>query len=138
MRNKELKEARDKALYAAYRKALGECTFATMRDAAHYVCKQPAPRFFIEAEKASILVGRILANISLINQNNSTRRLTWELFRRYKAYLTEHPDNKLSRERVLELLVDQPAPEFYIDAQRARKIIYKERNRRRQRWGKTL
>ena len=138
MRNKELKKARDKALCAVYRKALAECTFATMREVARYVCKQPAPRFYIEAEKASILIGRILSNVSLINQNNCTRRLSWELFRRYKAYLAAHPDSKLSRERVLELLVDEPAPEFYIEAQCARKIIYKERKRRKQEWEKTL
>lgn len=136
MKNTDLKKARDKALYAAYKKGLGEGKFATMRDAAKYVCKQPAPRFYIEAEKASILIGRILANVSLINMNSCSRRMAWQLFRSYKAYLAEHPGTKLSRERIMEEIVSEPAPEFYLEPQRTRKILYKERDAVRQKWRK--
>lgn len=133
MKNTELKRARDLALYHAYKIGLSSGSFVTMRDAAKYVCEQPAPRYFIEAEKASILIGRILAGVSLINHNSCTRRMAWQLYNNYKAFLSSHPGCKLSRERIMELLVDEPAPEFYIEPQRARKILYQERTKERQR-----
>lgn len=138
MKNTDLKKERDRALYLAFKKGLGEGKFATMRDAAKYVCRQPAPRFFIEPEKASIIIGRILANVSLINLNASSRRMAWQLYRNYNDYLAAHPDCKLSRGRIMEILVYEPAPEFYLEPQRTRKIIYKERKKARETWEKSL
>jgi len=59
-----------------------------------------------------------------------------QLYDNYLKYLNEHPDNTLSRERVLELLVDEPAPEFYITGDAARKILREQikKARRRIRW----
>lgn len=134
MKNTELKKTRDKALYHEFRKGLSEGKFATMGEAAEYVCKQPAPQFFIEPKKASVLVGRIMADVSLINLNSCSRRRAWELYRRYVRYMDEHPGCKLARERVMEILVEEPAPEFYIEAQRAKKILNKERKQARKKW----
>lgn len=136
MRNTELKASRNGALYEVFRKGLSEGSFATMRDAARYVCRQPAPRYYIEAEKASILVGRILHGVSLINLNSCSRRMAWQLYRRYREYLEAHPGCGLSRERVMEILIDEPAPEFYLEAQRVRKILYQERRKAICKWNK--
>ena len=129
---------RNKALYLTFKKGLAEGSFATMRDAAKYVCKHPAPRFYIEAEKASVIIGRILANVSLINLNSCSRRQAWQLYRNYKKYLEEHPGCKLSRERIMEILVEQPAPEFYLEPQRTRKILYSERKKAMEKWEESL
>lgn len=135
-KNMDLKRARDRDLYLAFRKALVERGFNSMRDAARHVCSSPAPRFYIEPKRASDLVGLILANVSLINLNDSSRRMAWQLYRNYQAWVKEHPDSHLSRERIIEILVDEPAPEFYVGPQMARKIIYKERKKARAKWGK--
>lgn len=119
-----------------FKKGLSEGSFATMRDAARYVCKQPAPRFYIEAEKASILIGRILQGVSLINLNSCSRRMAWQLYRNYKNYLATHPGCGLSRERIMEILVDEPAPEFYLEPQRTRKILYQERRKASRKWNR--
>ena len=134
MKDTELKRQRDRALYSVYVDGLEHGRFASMREAGRYASKHPAPRFFIEAEKASILVGRIMAKVSLINLNSNSRRLVWQLYYRYRQYLSEHPGCKLSRERVLEEIVMEPAPEFYLEPQRARKILQKEIKKVRQRW----
>jgi len=134
MKDTELKKQRDRALYAVYVNGLEQGRFASMREAGRYACKQPAPRFFIEAEKASILVGRIMAKVSLIDLNSNSRRRVWQLYFRYRHYLSEHPGCKLSRERVLEEIVMEPAPEFYLEPQQARKILQREIKKVRQRW----
>ena len=110
--------------------------FNSMRDAAKFVSSSPAPRYYIEPKRASDLVGLILANVSLINLNASSRRMAWHLYNNYKAWVENHPDSGLSRERIMEILVDEPAPEFYVGPQMARKIIYKERKKARAKWDK--
>lgn len=134
MRDTELKRQRDNALYSVYVDGLEHGRFASMREAGRYASKHPAPRYFIEAEKASILVGRIMAKVSLIDLNSNSRRRVWHLYRRYQHFLSEHPGCKLSRERVLEEIVMEPAPEFYLEPQQARKILQREIKKVRLRW----
>ena len=136
MRDTELKRRKAQALYSVYKTGLQEGRFASLYDAGRSVAHSPAPCFFISAKRASILLGRIPARISLINLNESQRKMVWRLWFNYKDYLAAHPDNTLSRERILELLVDEPAPEFYISTDGARKLLREEilRTRRKIGW----
>ena len=136
MRDNELRVLRNQALYETYKKGLEEGRFSSMRDAGRYVCRQPAPRFYISSEVASGIIGKILMHRSLINLNSCYRRRAWRLYDDYCQYLEDHPGCKLSRERILEILVDQPAPEFYIEPQHTRKILQKEIKKIRARWGR--
>ena len=126
MKDTELTQRQARALYAVYVKGLEEGRFASLRDAANWVRKQPAPCFFISSKRASILVGMIQSNVSLLYQGYNTRRLAWRLFHDYKQYRKEHPDTTLPREHILEILVDQPAPEFYLSAVAVRHILAKK------------
>ena len=134
MKNTDLKRARDLALYREFKRMLAENGFPTMRTAASAVCRRPSPRFFIEPERASLLVGCIINGISLAKHNPATQRMARQLHANYEQYLKDNPGCRLSRERIMEILVEQPAPEFYIGAQSARKIIYRERKKARARW----
>lgn len=137
MKNTSIKKERDQALYAEFKRVLSDrpSNILRERELIRYVCRRHAPRFYMEPERASKLIGRILMDVSLIDLNDCTRRQTWELYRRYTAYLERHPDNKYSRIQIMGLIVEEPAPEFYIETQRARKIIYMERKKRLQKWG---
>lgn len=126
MRDTELKRKKAEALYSVYKKGLQQGRFASLYDAGRIISREPAPCFFISAKRASILVGRIDARISLIDLNDSQRKLVWRLWFNYKKYLAGNPGCGLSRERVLEILVEEPAPEFYISTDGARRIL-KER-----------
>ena len=134
MKDTELKRQRDRALYEAYIKGLEEGRFASMRDAAEFVRQQPAPQFYISPREASLQIGRIEARISLIGLNSLSRRKIWDLYDRYVLYLRQHPDTSLTRERILEILVEEPAPQFYIGAEMARKILQQENARIRKKW----
>ena len=135
MRDTELKRKKAEALYSVYKRCLEEGHFASMREVARYASKQPAPRFFIEAKIASDLVGRISRKVSLINLNSNSRKQVWQLHGMYQKYLAEHPDCQLSRERIMEILVDEPAPEFYITTEGARRLLYGEIRKVRRRSG---
>lgn len=134
MKDTELKRLRDRDLYEVYRRGLEEGRFVSMRDAADYVRQQPAPQYYISSREASLQIGRIEARISLIGLNALSRRRIWRLYDNYVAFLNDNPDTELTRERILEILVDEPAPEFYIGAEMARKILQQEIAKVRQKW----
>lgn len=123
MKDTELSLSQKRALYSTYIKGLEEGLFTSLRNAAEIVTKQPAPCFFISPKRASILVGMIQGGVSLVNLGHNTRRMAWQLFHNYKDYRREHPDCNLSRERILEILIDQPAPEFYLSPTAVRHIL---------------
>lgn len=135
MRDTELKREKAEALYSVYKKGLQDGRFKSLFDAARAVSCSPAPRYYISAKRASLLIGRIEAHTSLINIHRSQRRQAWHLWFRYKAYLTEHPANNLSRERIMEILIDDPAPEFFLNTEGARKILQAEIKRTRRKLG---
>lgn len=130
-----LKKKKAEALYATYRRGIDEGRFDSMFGAGAWCSRQPAPSFFISAKRASILVGRVLAGESLAGCNASQRRMVRQLYADYLRFLEEHPGTTLSRERIMELLVDRPAPEYYISTDGARKVLCMEIKRRRKRLG---
>lgn len=134
MRDNELIQAKEKAIYAVYKRGLEEGRFSSFRTAGEWVRKQPAPRFFIDSRTASLLLGKIHSKEFLMGLHPSSRRMLLHLNEKYARYLHEHPKCTLSRERIMEFLVEEPAPEFYITAESARKIIRKAVKKVRERW----
>lgn len=136
MRDNGLKRQKAEALFRVYKRGLEEGRFDSLYAAGSWCARQPAPCFFISAKRASLLLGRIFAGVSLIDCNASQRRMIRQLHDNYLQYLREHPGCTLSRERILELLVDEPAPEFYMTGDAARKTLREEikKARKRRRW----
>lgn len=125
MKDTELKKERDRALYEVYKKGLNEGAFHSLREAAAYVCSQPAPQFFIDAKRASIYIGMLMVGIQPNSLNACSKRRIKELFRRYKKWREDNQESTLTRERVCEILVSEPAPEFYLSEESARIYIQK-------------
>lgn len=126
MRDTKLKQRKRRDLYSLYKKGLEEGQFTSMREAGAWLVRQPAPCFYISPEEACKLIGRILGNRSLIDVNSSTRRMVWELYRRYKDYLYRNPKTKKSRISIMNELVEQPAPEFYMTSDAVRRTLRNE------------
>lgn len=127
MRDTELKSARDRDLFLCYQKALRENVFRNQWEAIEYVRTHAAPRFYISPKSCSLLLGRLFAGKPVDRLN----RLAWKRIKHleslYKAFVKDEGGMKgLSRERVCELLVDMPAPEFYVTHRYATRIILKE------------
>ena len=122
-----------KALYEAYKIGLEEGRFTSMRDACRIISKQPAPCYFISAKEAAQYIGRIEKGVSLINLSSPKRRLILQLYKEYKLYLAEHSDNNLPRETIMEMIVERPAPEFFMKPEAVRRVLRTAiRNVRRQ------
>ena len=61
--------------------------------------------------------------------------MVWRLYKDYRKFLEEHPGTTLSRERIMEQLVDSPAPSFYMTPEAIRKALRKEIRYIRSKWG---
>ena len=134
MRCTYLKRQRDSAIYDCYKRGLEEGRFTSLFSAARYIMKQPAPRFFIEGRTASLLVGRLLSGKPIGNVHESTRRIAEKLKGDYLEYLKDNPGNKMPMRWVLEILVERPAPEFFLGWRSIMYILEREIKKARAKW----
>lgn len=136
MNDMTLKRKRDEAIYACYKEGLEAGAFNSWRDAGGWVRDHPAPSYFVSGRLASRLVGMILSRTSLMNLNDSSRELAWHLYDRYIIFIQTHPNHGLSRERIMEDIVMEPAPHFFLSAESIRKIIKAENDKVASKWRK--
>lgn len=127
MKDTELKEARDRDLFVCYQNALRNNDFQNQWEAIEYVRKCPAPRFYISSKACSLLLGKLFAGERLERMHPLAYRRIKHLEKMYKNYIAGEAGMRgLSRERVCEILVDMPAPEFYVSNIYANRIINRE------------
>lgn len=127
MKDVELKAIRDRDLFLCYQRALKEHDFQNQWEAVEYVRKCPAPRFYISSKVCSLLLGKLFAGKRLERMHPLAYKRIKHLEKAYKTFVGGEAGKKgLSRERVCELLIDMPAPEFYITNSYATRIINKE------------
>lgn len=123
MKPSDLKRKKALALYDVYRRGLEEGRFSSMRNAGEWVASQPAPSFFIPAEKASLYMGMLQNGVPLPALSPTQRKLIGDLYERFTAWLASHPGSGMSRERIMEEIVESPAPEFYMTGEAVRKVL---------------
>ena len=128
----DLREQRDKAIFDAYKKALAERDFQTQSEAVEYVRTHPAPRFFISAEFCAIVISRLAAGKHPGVSGHQRIRKFRELYRRYLIE-TDKPENaSLSMREICWRIVDQEAPEFYLNFRATSEIINRQREKRQE------
>lgn len=130
-----MKRRKRLALYALYKEGLEQGRFESLRHAARYISKQPAPCYFTSPEYATDLVGLIISGKGLGNLTPSQQRLAVKLHQEYKDYLSSHPDTRRSRISIMDEIVDRPAPEWYASQEAIRKMLREELKRVRKKIG---
>ena len=123
-----LREQRDIALFNTYTKAIEEFDFANQYEAYDYVRKHPAPRFFVSPFFCESMMLKMLAGKPTGLRNPQTVRKYDELFRRYKSMQERHPE--LTLRDICERIIDEPAPEYYLNRRITQWIIARERKKR--------
>lgn len=118
-----LREERDRALFDAYSKAIGEIQFASQCEAVDYVRTHEAPRFYIDGEFCRIVINRIRngrpMNVYCYHQIERFK----ELARRFEIERADPRNKNLSTLAICNIIVEQKAPEFYLSNRRAREIL---------------
>ena len=134
MKDTLLRDLRNEDLYKSYVKALGERQFSSMVEAVGYARKMPAKRFYIEGCTAAPIIQMIRDRISLVNLHPNSRKRIWRLYDDYCQYTSRNGSGK-SLSSVMDILVNRPAPEFYLSDERARHIILDQRKAAKKRKG---
>lgn len=123
MRDMLLRKRRDQALFRAYQDALREKDFSDQREAVEYVRKNEAPRWFVSKEFCAAVISSWLRGKEFCKMRPNKRRKFQALFEIYKNMRNEWPYNTLSHVDLCAVIVELPAPEWYLDHQMASRII---------------
>lgn len=105
--------------------------FATLEKIIEKAANTKAPRFFVSFENARRFVSMLVRKKKLPLVNKNKVELYKELFRRYKKYRQEDITNPVINYTLLEKIIEEPAPSFYLDTETFRCLLYKalrERN----------
>lgn len=130
MRRKcEFISERDKDLFRAYKIAVHSGKHDNIIDCIKEAITLPASKFWISSENAARMMSRIDKGDNLENISPLRREMLFELYTRYQRYITDNRGSE-SISRICEVIIEEPAPRFYIGMQRAIKVIKKERTRR--------
>lgn len=124
-----LREERDRALFAAYNKALAEHSFRCQSEAINFVRTSAAPKFYISSEFCAIIIGRLLRGENPGLKGRQRLRKFEVLFRLFLAESGKPENKSRSTREICALIVDMPAPEFYLNYRMTSGIINKQKEK---------
>ena len=128
--NFEYAEERNDDIMKAYMQEIGRCEKIYLPHILDAVVNTPTKRFWVSAERAAIVISKMMRGDTLMSMRPARREMFQEIYRRMKLLQKENPSMSIN-EMALQV-VQQPAPKFYITAGSAKVII----NRIRKQWYK--
>ena len=100
----------------------GNKPFVTQSEVIETAAKSSAPRFYVTFENARRFTSMLMRGKKLPIKNVNKVRMYMEIFRRYKAKVKNA--NARYKYLILENIIEEPAPSFYLDEETFRGIIY--------------
>lgn len=99
----------------------------THKEAIERAVQSAAPRFFVTYENAQRLISLMARKKPLPKINKNKIEMYKEIFRRYMKQCK----GRYGRYEILESILQEPAPSFYLDANTFQGILYKTLRERR-------
>lgn len=130
MRDMMLRKRRDFELFRAYQKALKENDFSDQREAVDYVRKHEAPRWFVSKEFCAAVISCWLRGKEFCKMRANKLRKFRALYDLYLQMRKEFPYCAFNHLDLCGVIVETPAPEWFIDHQQASRIITAQINLR--------
>jgi hypothetical protein len=122
----EFTRQRNEDIMRAYRSQLARTGYILMPEIFRLVAESPAKRFWVSEERAAVEVARMLAGKPFLRMRPNKREMFEEIFRRYLMLRDEYPDKSLFE--LVSMVVNQPAPKFYLTPRTVGEFIYRIRN----------
>lgn len=123
MRDISLRQQRDLELFKCYRKALEENDFSLQREAVDYVRTHPAPRWFVSREFCAAVISSRMRGKDHYKMSKQKRRKFDALFELYKEKKEDPKYCGMRHTELCEVIVEMPAPEWYLEREMAYLII---------------
>lgn len=112
-------------LLDVYFSYLHACKYVSMPIVFASIVDMPAKRFWVSSSRATVVVSAIIHGDKLDYMRPNKREMFMEIYRRYLKL--RRNDAVSSVARLVQKVVSQPAPKFYISASSAKIIILKAR-----------
>lgn len=113
-------------LMRAYDEYIGSCNFVEVDDVYRNIVNMPSKRFWVSGVRASIVVSALLRGEDVMNKMHpSKREMYTEIYRRVLVLRVDRPQNSVLE--LCEVVIDSPAPKFYMSPARARVLVSKVR-----------
>lgn len=113
-------------LNRAYKAALAQGEHDTQRKALAAAVNMPSKRFWVSPERLVEVINAIETNTDWrVSPRSPRHEMYEELYRRYVAYMSEHPS--VSKLDACYEIVYSTAPKFYMKPSWAEKILHKGR-----------
>lgn len=97
--------------------------FASQGEIIKHAASKNAPRFYITFENARRFTSLLLRKKKLPHINRNKLEMYKEIYRRYLKRVKENGAEH--KYMILEQIIQEPAPSFYLDEQTFRGIVYK-------------
>jgi len=117
---------RNADIMRVFRQKLADASFVRLSDIFLQIADSPSSRFWVSEERAAIVISAMQAGRPLPLMTENKRQMFAEIFRRYLLLRANHP-----RKSIIELasiVVNQPAPKFYLTPGSIRVFINRIRN----------
>jgi len=103
--------------------------FATQNEVIQHAVNKGAPRFYVTFENARRFISMMARKKKIPIINSNKLAMYKEIYRRYMQQIKDC--SKRYRYLILERIIEEPAPSFYLDEETFRGIVYKTlRNRK--------
>ena len=96
---------------------------ATQNEIIEVAVKSEAPRFYVTFEKARRYISLMMRKKRLPLVNKNKMEMYKEIYNRYLKRIKETRNHY--RYVILEKIIEEPAPSFYLDEETFRGIVYK-------------
>lgn len=97
--------------------------FATQEDIIRHAARSKAPRFYVTFENARRFVSLLMRKKKLPLTNSNKLDMYKEIYRRYIKRVKE--SGIRYKYVILEQIIEEPAPSFYLNEETFRGIVYK-------------
>ena len=97
--------------------------YVTQEEVIHHASNREAPRFYVTFENARRFVSMLMRKKKLPLMNLNKIRMYKEIYHRYLERVKDC--NKRYKYLILEQIIEEPAPSFYLDEETFRGIVYK-------------
>lgn len=123
----EYAEARAKDLLNVYLTYITHSKHISMTEVYQAIPNKPARRFYVSEMRATAVVGKIMQGDRLLNMHPCKREMFFEIYNRYKRIKDNFKGFPLSH--IIGIIIEQPAPKFYITSSSAKLIVIKARKK---------
>lgn len=123
--NSEFKQQRNDDLMRAYHELIKSAQYILMPEIYSKVVDMPTRRFWISEQRAAIVISAMMKGDTLNNMGPLKREMYNEIYNRVMKLREKKPDLPIIQ--LVEMVVEQPAPKFYLTPGSAKVLICKIR-----------